>query len=991
MRNFLNFRRLATFLQTPLGRFGSVAASFFVFYLAFLLLYPRFGQPISVLGLIPILISAWVYGIWAGLLFTFALYAINTLIIALLGGGNVPFAILPGELLGLATAMTVSLIIGRQGELNRKSQEKIRQSTLLLEERTAHSRFLAMLNEILSAAIETDDMAVLLKMLANRTGELFGTDNCFISFWDEKLRKTIPMAAYGPRGGAYFEAVGQFERNERTLTAVVLDEGHALAIEDIRDTGLLSRKVIEKFHAGSVLGLPLIAGDRKLGAVILGFDSYHHFTKEEKDQAELAARQISLAITKTVLLEEAQQRVNELAGLHTISRIFTVRGDARQTYGLLAETLAGLLGGEMCSISLINPVTNELEPQPSAYGLEDKWQVVTHCPAGLDENGWDFSKSGIFRASCASEIPPELNPFAPSVRVDCALIAPLWDIEGRLLGVISLANKPGGFTDNDIHQLDILSTQVAAVVQNTRLLNAERTRAEQLAVLHAVATAATRSANEDQLIEQVTHIIGQRLYSDSFGILLFNEATNELIMHYSYQVGSLEGMARLPVGVGVAGSVAKTARPMRVNDVTVSEEYLPLQSMTRSELCVPLTVESKILGVVNTESRELNAFTSEDEELLSIIAGQLATAIQRLRTVQAEHYQTQQLERSNSLIRALAQVNARAAVAADPEGVLQTLGNELSKLGLRCAIALIDHSNQHAVLRYISLSDRLIRSLERISNIRMKSYTLPTSKLLAFTDCPQSACLVKDSLSTLAGWVPGLSHKYALKVLKLIGVTKTTSVCYLPLITEGKSMGVLWMWGEGIHESDMPTMSLFASQLAAALQNANLLTEVGRLAVTDDLTGLYNRRYFFEVAEKKFSHAQKNKSPLSALLVDLDHFKKFNDTYGHVVGDQVLRASAQMMASALRESDVIGRYGGEEFSIILPDTNNSAAIYVAERLLANVADVPIDTEAGKLSIQLSIGIAGISKETPTLHSLIVRADQAMYIAKSAGRNRLAVK
>jgi diguanylate cyclase (GGDEF)-like protein len=189
----------------------------------------------------------------------------------------------------------------------------------------------------------------------------------------------------------------------------------------------------------------------------------------------------------------------------------------------------------------------------------------------------------------------------------------------------------------------------------------------------------------------------------------------------------------------------------------------------------------------------------------------------------------------------------------------------------------------------------------------------------------------------------------------------------------------------------MPTISLFASQLAAALQNANLLTEVGRLAVTDDLTGIFNRRYFFEMAEKKFAHAFKAKSPLSALLVDLDHFKKFNDSYGHVVGDQVLRASAQMMSSALRESDIIGRYGGEEFSIILPDTNNSAAIYVAERLLANVADVPIETEAGKLSIQLSIGIAGLSKETPTLQSLIVRADQAMYIAKSAGRNRLAVK
>ena len=573
----------------------------------------------------------------------------------------------------------------------------------------------------------------------------------------------------------------------------------------------------------------------------------------------------------------------------------------------------------------------------------------------------------------------------------CLLAAPLWDLEEHLVGVILVANKPDGFSDESVHQLDILATQVAVVVQNDRLLNAERTRAEQLAVLHAVAIAATESANEDQLIEHVTQIIGQRLYSDSFGILLLDEATHELCMHSSYRIGSHESQARMPMGIGVTGAVAKSGKPLRVNDVSVSSEYLSLYPLTHSELCVPLVVETKMLGVVNAESTQINSFTGEDEELLTIIAGQLATAIQRLRTVQAERYQTQQLERSNSLIRALAQVNARAAVAADPDGVLQTLGNELAKLGLRCAIALSDASNQHAILRYISLSDHLIHALERISNLKMKSYAIPISQLTPFADHPQNAGLVIDSLSTLVSWVPGLPHHTALKILKLIGVTRTTSVCYLPLITEGKSMGVLWMWGEGIHESDMPTMSLFASQLAAALQNANLLTEVGRLAITDDLTGIYNRRYFFEMAEKKFAHAIKNKSPLSALLVVLDHFKKFNDSYGHVVGDQVLRASAQLMSSALRESDVLGRYGGEEFSIILPDTNNSAAIYVAERLLANVADVPIDTEAGKLSIQLSIGIAGLSKETPTLHSLISRADQAMYIAKSAGRNRLAVK
>jgi diguanylate cyclase (GGDEF)-like protein len=991
MRNFLNLKRLATFFQTPRSRFGSVAASFIIFFVAFVLLYPRIGEPITTLGLIPILIGAWVYGIWAGLLFTFALYAIDVLIMVFMNRGIIPVAILPGELLGLATGMAVSLIMGRLGELNRRNQEKFLQSTSLLKERINHTRFLTLLNEILLAALETDDMTAMLKVLANRTGKLFNTENCFISFWDEKLRKPIPMASYGPSSAAFFDTVQQFENNERTLTAAILDQGHAFAIEDIRNTAQISQNVAEKFKKGSVLGLPLTSGNRKLGTVILGFEAHHYFTKEEIEQAELAARQISLAVTKTLLLEESRQQINELAGLHNISRAFALHGDARRIYGLLADTLAGQLGVKMCALYLYSDGTHELLPQPSAYGLDDKRLAALRCPSDANHSIWDFSKSGIFRANSEDEILPEFMPFAQPFRVKCLLAAPLWDLEEHLVGVILVANKPDGFSDESVHQLDILATQVAVVVQNDRLLNAERTRAEQLAVLHAVAIAATESANEDQLIEHVTQIIGQRLYSDSFGILLLDEATHELCMHSSYRIGSHESQARMPMGIGVTGAVAKSGKPLRVNDVSVSSEYLSLYPLTHSELCVPLVVETKMLGVVNAESTQINSFTGEDEELLTIIAGQLATAIQRLRTVQAERYQTQQLERSNSLIRALAQVNARAAVAADPDGVLQTLGNELAKLGLRCAIALSDASNQHAILRYISLSDHLIHALERISNLKMKSYAIPISQLTPFADHPQNAGLVIDSLSTLVSWVPGLPHHTALKILKLIGVTRTTSVCYLPLITEGKSMGVLWMWGEGIHESDMPTMSLFASQLAAALQNANLLTEVGRLAITDDLTGIYNRRYFFEMAEKKFAHAIKNKSPLSALLVDLDHFKKFNDSYGHVVGDQVLRASAQLMSSALRESDVLGRYGGEEFSIILPDTNNSAAIYVAERLLANVADVPIDTEAGKLSIQLSIGIAGLSKETPTLHSLISRADQAMYIAKSAGRNRLAVK
>jgi len=991
MRNFLHLKQLEILLQTPRGRFLTVAASFAVFFTAFSLLFPHSGLIITSLGILPILIGAWAYGVWPGVLFTFATYAVDILIILLLSGGNFHLAILPGGALGLAIGLVVSLIVGRQGELSRKNQEKIRQSTSLLEERTNHSRFLSLLSEIITAAMETDDMAAMLNVLANRTGKLFNSDNCLISFWDDKNRKTIPMAFYGPRGAAFYTTVQQFKNNERTLTAAVLDAGHAFAIEDVRDSSHISQNVASKFETGSLLGLPLISGSRKLGAVVLGFDEHHHFTKDEIEHAELATRQISLAVTKGLLLEEAHQRVHELTGLHDISLAFSLHGDAHKTFKLLNETLAGLMGAGMCMICLYDPANDELRAQTPAYGLDDKTVSLFHWSLAQQENVWDFSRENMIKAASQAEVPEKLLPMVRSMGVRSVLAAALWDADHHLLGAIFTANKPEGFSESDFHLLDVLAGQVAVVIQNVRLFHTERTLAEQMGVLYSIAIAATEADNEDQLIERVSLIIGQRLYSDSFGILLLDETTHELFLHPSYRIGSHEGLVRVPMGVGVAGAVARSGKALRVDDMSASPGYLSLNPLTRSELCVPLKVESKLLGVVNAESTKLNGFTVEDEELLTIIAGQLATAIQRLRTVQAEHYQTQQLERSNSLIRALAQVNARAAVAADMDGILQTLGIELAKLGLGCAIALSDASDQHAILRYISLSDRLIRALERIGNIKMRNFSFPATNLSPYPDSAQNASLVKDTLAVLRNWVPDFPIRNAKKILKLMGMTETTSVCYLPLITEGKPIGVLWMWGEGIHESDLPTMSLFASQLAAALQNANLLTRVGRLAITDDLTGIFNRRHFFTLAEEKFVLAHKNKRPLSALIVDIDHFKKFNDTYGHVVGDQVLHAAAQMMNAALRGGDIIGRYGGEEFSIILPETNNSSAIYVAERLLSQVGDVPIETEAGKLSIQISIGIAGMSKETPTLHSLIVRADQALYIAKSAGRNRLAVK
>jgi diguanylate cyclase (GGDEF)-like protein len=984
MRDSMHRKKLLDISLGPRSKWLLVAASFLLYWTALFLLYPAFGLPITTLGILPILIGAWAYGMWPGIFFTLGLYTIDTAIIVVMGWDTLAVAFLPSALLGLIISAVTSLIVGRLGETERRNQEEFQQHKLLLEERTASARFLNLLNDILLAAIETDDKSSMLRVLAIRTGELFKTDNCCITFWDENERLTIPMAAYGPAS----ERTGM---DARSLTPMLMDSGGAIAIDDTRTSTLLPENVRRGFSSRSVLGLPLISGERNLGALILAHTNPHTFSKEEIARGEMAARQISLAVTKALLLEEAQRSVHELAGLHDISQAFSLYGDVHRSYGMVAETVAGLMNAKVCAIGLYNPAAGELTAQTPAFGLEDKVLPPLRYPPEEGQGMWSFAESGIYRANSEADLPSQFLPVARTLGIESILAAPLWESGRHLLGVIFVANKPDGFSEADVRLLEVFSGQVTVVLQNIHLLSTERMLAEKLGVLYAIADATTQAANEDQLIEHVTYIIGERLYSDSFGILLLDDLANELYLHSSYRIGSHEGLNHVPLGVGIAGSVARSGKPLRVDDTSTSPEHLSIYPLTRSVLCVPLRVEEKLLGVVNAESDRMNAFTTADEELLTIIAGQLATAIQRLRIVQAEHFQTQQLERSNSLIRALAQVNTRAATAADLMGVLTTLGSELNKLGLRCAVALQDPSNHHVVLRYISLPPKLIKGMERIGKIKLEDFRIPVPKPADGEGAPPKSSLVQDPLTMIMSWIPDFPIPMARKVLKLIGVTETTSICDLPLITEGKLMGTLWMWGEGVHENDLPTVSLFANQVAAALQKANLITEVSRLAETDELTGISNRRRFFELAEKSFALAARVQHPLAALIVDLDHFKAFNDTYGHVVGDQVLRETARRMQSALRETDIIGRYGGEEFSILLPDTSTKSAVYVAERLISQVSEVFMDTDAGKLTIHISVGVTGMCKETPTLNSLIVRSDQAMYLAKRSGGNCVAVK
>jgi diguanylate cyclase (GGDEF)-like protein len=170
--------------------------------------------------------------------------------------------------------------------------------------------------------------------------------------------------------------------------------------------------------------------------------------------------------------------------------------------------------------------------------------------------------------------------------------------------------------------------------------------------------------------------------------------------------------------------------------------------------------------------------------------------------------------------------------------------------------------------------------------------------------------------------------------------------------------------------------------------------EIERLAMTDELTAVYNRRSLFELGEKEVSRARRTKASLSALLLDLDHFKRVNDKYGHLGGDAVLVRFVEVVRGCLRTSDILSRYGGEEFLVLLPDVGSAGAKVVADRIRATVEASTFFVGAVPLKITASVGVASLGNGNgggePTLAALIARSDQALYIAKRDGRNRVAV-
>jgi diguanylate cyclase (GGDEF)-like protein len=209
-----------------------------------------------------------------------------------------------------------------------------------------------------------------------------------------------------------------------------------------------------------------------------------------------------------------------------------------------------------------------------------------------------------------------------------------------------------------------------------------------------------------------------------------------------------------------------------------------------------------------------------------------------------------------------------------------------------------------------------------------------------------------------------------------------------PLLAGRESFGELVLVGEHFGAEDLETAALLCGHAAVALENARLHRIVERQALVDGLTGLANRRHTEEALSTEVSRVARTQGQMALVLLDVDRFKSVNDEYGHPAGDTVLRAMARILADSVREIDTAGRWGGEEFALVLSGTDLAGGSLLAERIRKAIESTPVEIDDGvELVITASFGVASMPPAASAA-DLLAAADEALYAAKSAGRNRV---
>jgi two-component system, cell cycle response regulator len=483
---------------------------------------------------------------------------------------------------------------------------------------------------------------------------------------------------------------------------------------------------------------------------------------------------------------------------------------------------------------------------------------------------------------------------------------------------------------------------------------------QKIAILYDASQAVLSTVELDEVLQQILVIARDYFQLQNVAIMLLDKPSQELVIrsHIGWDRGSEN--TRVALGSGLTGAAAQQKRPIYAPDVRQDSRYLRCCSQTRSELCVPLMVRDEVVGVLDCQSENLNHFDPETIDLLTLFSTQASMALQNARLHWLERKRAQQLEAINTIAQQM------------------TVVIEISELLAKvCTLIRTCFQVDHVAVMLREDSEVVLRAHE--GNLKL---LIPVNGKRPATQGAWGEAFRTGKTVTYGDSATGTTD---------VIFEGTKSRIYIPLISFGQKLGVLVLasaQANAFQTSDWQSLESVADMCATAILNANHVERVRQLAYIDGLTGIFNRRFFEMRITEEIDRAKRFGSGMSVIMIDIDHFKRLNDEFGHLLGDEVLRQVASIFSQQLRKIDVVCRYGGEEFVVVLSQTDAEHAQTVAEKLRKTVETWQFP--GVPRTVAISAGVATFPEHGGERDLLVEAADRGLYLAKQGGRNRVCI-
>jgi len=480
-----------------------------------------------------------------------------------------------------------------------------------------------------------------------------------------------------------------------------------------------------------------------------------------------------------------------------------------------------------------------------------------------------------------------------------------------------------------------------------------------LAVLYETGQAVLSTFDPDEVLQRILGIARDFFHLRNVAILLLDKETQKLSVRS--QTGWDAGKDQICLGCheGLTGAAVLEKESVYAPDTTKDSRYVCAAEATRSELAIPMMVRGEVVGVLDCQSDEVDHFDKETIRLLTLFSMQAAVALQNAKLYSLERQRARQLEAINTIAQ-------QSTAVMDLEDLLERVCSVIQhafqvphvSLCLREESELVLRAHHGTLTPRIPPGGRLPARTEPWSNVLSSGSTLVENDTRS---APQLIILFAEAVSRMS----------------------------IPLISFGQTLGVLTLHSDkpnAFRIQEFQSLESVADICASSIQNAHYVERIRQLSYLDGLTGMFNRRFFELRIMEEIERARRSQAGMAIIMADIDHFKRLNDEFGHLLGDEVLRQVSSLLHQQLRKIDVVCRYGGEEFAILLTQTNAEHAMNVAEKLRRLVEGWQFP--GVPRTVTLSAGVAAFPDHGTTRDELIRAADVALYAAKQAGRNRV---